>query len=55
MCFRMKISNKRDYSDSCSVIISLTQKVKKICQKEGQVGLGPESQNNFLNDESLHM
>jgi len=27
--YRMKISNKRDYSDSCSVIISLTQKVTK--------------------------
>ena len=26
----MKISNKRDYSDRCSVIISLTQKVRKI-------------------------
>ena len=32
--FRMKINNKSDYSESCSVIISLTQKVLqnyKIC------------------------
>ena len=27
--FRMKLTNKRDYSENCSVIVSLTQKVQK--------------------------